>query len=285
MQRHLNRYPREHWYYTPSLTERADRLRTLTLDDVRRCHAELVGASDAELAVVGDFDPNEVTDLARKLFDDWRSPAKYERVPVRIADATPLDQVIKTPDKANAVFRGALKLALRDDDPDFAALVLGNYLFGGAPDSRLNRRVREKEGLSYSVGSGLAASSQDRAGDFLIFAIYAPENRAKVEQTINEELRRVLDEGYSDTEIATGSKGLLEARRVARGQDSTLAARLVANLAIDRTLQWDIEFEARIAALTPQAVREAMRKYLVPERLSLIRAGDFDRTPARAAAK
>jgi predicted Zn-dependent peptidase len=45
---------------------------------------------------------------------------------------------------------------LRDDDPDYAALVMGNYIIGGGfLNSRLATRIRQKEGISYGVGSWL----------------------------------------------------------------------------------------------------------------------------------
>jgi zinc protease len=179
--RHLHPYPPEHWEYTPTLEERADRLRSVSLDEVRRCYRDLVGASHSELAVVGDFDPEEVTRLAAALFGDWKSPTPYRRIPARYFDVQPMDHVIETPDKANAVFRAGLNLRVRDDHPDYPALVLGNYLLGGSSDARLARRIREKEGLSYSVGSWLSASSQDEAGEFGVYAIYAPQNRARVQ--------------------------------------------------------------------------------------------------------
>jgi zinc protease len=62
--RQLNPYPPEHWHYTPSLEERAERLKSVTLEEARRCHRELVGAEHADLVVVGDFDPDEVNPVA-----------------------------------------------------------------------------------------------------------------------------------------------------------------------------------------------------------------------------
>src|SRR5205085_11205016 len=108
------------------------------------------GASNSGFAVVGDFDPEEIAKLAQQLFGDWKSPRPYARIPSRHIEVKPLDEMIRTPDKANATYRAAVGLKLRDDDPDYPALVLGNFLLGGSIDSRLNRRIREKEGLSYS---------------------------------------------------------------------------------------------------------------------------------------
>src|SRR5690606_39963751 len=66
--RHLNPYPPSHWNYTPTLEEQAKRIESTTLEDARACHAELVGASHAEIAGVGDFDPDAVTAQVRELF-------------------------------------------------------------------------------------------------------------------------------------------------------------------------------------------------------------------------
>jgi zinc protease len=281
--RHLNPYPPEHWLYMPTLDERTERTRAATLDDARRCHVDLVGASYSELAVVGDFDPEEVAALAEKLFGDWKSPAPYKRIPMRHFQVQPMDRTIETPDKANAVYRAGLNLKLRDDDPDFAALVLGNYLLGGTSDARLPRRIREKEGLSYSVGSWLRASAEDEAGEFGVYAIYAPQNRARLERAVREEITRALAEGFGKDEFENARKGLLEARKVARDSDSALAGRLLFYATIGRTFAWDRDFESRIASLTPEEVRDALRRHLRLEDLSTVKAGDFSKTTAQTA--
>jgi len=280
--RHLNPYPPEHWFYSPTLEERTNRTRAVSLEDARRCHAELVGASHSELVVVGDFDPDEVTRLAEKLFGDWKNPAPYRRIPHRYFDVPSADRVIETPDKANAVYRAGLNLKLRDDDPDFPALVLGNYLLGGTSDARLARRIREKEGLSYSVGSWINASALDEAGEFGVYAIYAPQNRARLEQAVREEVARALAEGFPKAEFENARKGLLQARKVARNTDSALAARLLSYAVAGRTFAWDKAFEARIAALTPEEVREAMRRHLKVDDLTTVKAGDFSKVSAKA---
>ena len=275
LSRHLNPYPPSHWMYTTSLDERSARLKGLTLEEVKRCYADFYGASNSELSVVGDFDPDQVTRLAQELFSDWRSPQAYARIPLRVAEVAPADDVIETPDKANAVLRAGVLLKVRDDAPDYPALLLGNYLLGGSSDSRLVRRIREKEGLSYSVGSFISADSFYERGAFGVFAIYAPQNRARVEAAVKEEIGKAFAEGFTAQEIEAGKKGLLQSRQLARSSDASVANRLVSYLVLGRTFAWDEELERRIAALTPQAVVEAMRRRIDPAKLSVIKAGDF----------
>jgi zinc protease len=164
---------------------------------------------------------------------------------------------------------------MRDDDPDFPAMVLGNALLGGTSTSRLATRIREKEGLSYSVYSWFQAGRRDKVARFGLAAIFAPQNRARVETAVSEELARALAQGFAPEEVEAAKNGLLQARRIARTRDGTLAGRLAWYLHFGRTFEWDIAFEARIAALTPEQVLAALRRHLDPARLSMVAAGDF----------
>jgi zinc protease len=283
--RHLNPYPDGHWLRTPTLEERATEIAAVTLEDARRCHDDFLGASHSDLAVVGDFDADQVAALAEELFGDWKTPSPYERIATRYFDASAMTEDIVTPDKANAVYRAGFNLPLRDDDPDFPALVLGNYLLGGSSDSRLWRRIREQDGLSYSVGSWLTAGSRDAAGEFGISAIYAPQNRTRLESAVREEIQRALEQGFTDAEVADAAKGLLKRRHLARNSDAALASRLATYLDLGRTFKWDEKFEARIASLTAAEVNEALRRHFTLDKLSVVKAGDFTRVVTRASKK
>jgi len=275
--RHLDPYPPEHWLYTPTLDERIERLQSVNIEDLRRCHQEFYGASNSELAVVGDFDAEEITRLAQELFGDWINPRPFTRIAGRYHDAPSINRNLDTPDKANAIFRAGLNLRLRDDHPDYPALALGNYLLGGSSDARLSRRIREQEGLSYSVRSWLSAGAIDAVGEFGLSAIYAPQNRARIETQILDVLQQALREGFGAEEVAAAKKGYLESRKLNRTQDAAIAGRLAGNLYLGRRFAWDADFEARIAALTPQQIQNALKRHLDPLKLSIVKAGDFTR--------
>ena len=190
----------------------------------------------------------------------------------------PINRSLDTPDKANAVFQAGLNLRLRDDQADYPALKLGNYLLGGSADSRLWRRIREQEGLSYSVRSWLTAGSLDAVGEFGVSAIYAPQNRARIEAEILDVLQQTLREGFSEAEVAEAKKGYLALRKLSR----TLVGRLASDLYLGRSFAWDADFDAKIAALTPVQIQTALNKYLDPEKLSIVKAGDFTRLAERS---
>jgi len=282
-ERHMNPYPKGDVRYVATPEESIAEYTAATLEEVRRFHSDFFGASRAELALVGDFDTNETRSLVTELFGSWKSAKPYERVPRPYQKVEPLNQSLETPDKANAFFLAGQNLPVRDDDPDYPALVLGNYMLGGGfLNSRLATRIRQKEGLSYGVGSQLSASPLDTAGSFTTYAIAAPQNVARLEKAFEEEVVRVLQDGFSAEEVQQAKSGYLQSRQVSRAQDGVLARSLAQYLYLSRTLEWDASFEKKIAALSPDQIRTAMKKYIDPSRLTIVKAGDFAKAAAAA---
>ena len=83
--------------------------------------------------------------------------------------------------------------------------------------------MRETEGLSYNVRSSLSVSAFEPNASWSIYAIYAPQNRERLEKAVGEELARVLKDGFSDKEISDGITALLNYRNLARAQDDVVA--------------------------------------------------------------
>jgi zinc protease len=276
--RYLNPYPKGDPRYVSTMDEQVADYSGATLDQVRRFYAEFYGASNGELSVVGDFDQGEVIRVANEIFGSWKSPQKFERVPREYKEVPATHVVLETPDKANAFMLAGMNLPLRDDDPDYAALVLGNYMLGGGfLNSRLATRIRQKEGISYGVGSMLSGSALDSAGSFQTYAIYAPENAARLEAAFKEEIDRVLKDGFTPDEVTEARTGWLQSRQVSRSQDPVLVSQLGENAFIGRDLSFDKRMEARVAALTPAQVNAAIKKFLDPGKITIVRAGDFNK--------
>ncbi|MEK6324303.1 MAG: insulinase family protein, partial [Acidobacteriota bacterium] len=274
--RHMNPYPKSDPRYVSTIDEDIADLKAATLDEAKKFYSDFYGASNGEAAVVGDFDAKEIGKLIADLFSSWKSPRPFSRLVTVYKEVEPINQSFETPDKANAMFIAGLRLNLRDDDPDYPALVLGNYMLGGGfLNSRLAVRIRQKEGLSYGVGSSLNASALDKNGQFTANAIYAPQNVTKLEAAIKEEIARALKDGFTPDEVAAAKSGYLQSQQLNRAQDAGLGRRLASYRFLNRTLAWDADFEKKIAALTPGEIAAAMRRHIDPSKLTIVKAGDF----------
>jgi zinc protease len=261
--------------------EQIEEVKAATLDQAKAFYKQFYGASNGELAIVGDFDPAEVKRTVADLFGAWKSPSKFERVKTGFQQIAPINETIQTPDKANAVFMAGMRVNLSDKDPDYAALLFGNYMLGGGfMNSRFATRIRVKDGLSYGVSSNFSAKADEKDGRFQVFAISAPQNSAKVEAAFKEELERALKDGFTAKEVDADRAGWIQSRQVGRSEDPSLARMLAARDFDGRTMAWDDELEKKVLALTADEVAAALRRNIDPTRISIVKAGDFNKAAA-----
>ena len=211
----------------------------------------------------------------KALFGDWKSPQPYRKIVRDYQKVDPLLKAIETPDKQNSMWIAGLPIKMKDTDPDYPALVLGNYILGNGFNSRLFARIRGKEGLSYGIGSVVQATPKEEETVFISYAICAPQNAPKVEASFKDEMKNILEKGYTADEVQAAKKSWAESRKVSRANDAELVQRLVSGLHYDRTMAFDAELEAKVQALTPDQIRAVMDKYILLDSLSFVRAGDF----------
>ena len=277
LSRALNPFPRNDARYIRTIDEQIEDANKVTLDDVKKFHAQFYGASHGELVIVGQFDPAAVSKTAADLFGSWTSTAPYRRIITDYQKTTPVNLKIETPDKQNARFEAALLMPMSDTDPDYAAMLLANYMFGGSITGRIPDRIRNKEGLSYSVNSRFQVS-QAADGNATTFggrAISNPKNAPKVEASFKDELAKTLAGGFTAAEVAEAKKAIMDQRQVGRSQDSSLVGLIATREDTDRTLAWDEQLDAKLAALTVEQVNAAFRKHVDPSAISIVKAGDF----------
>lgn len=283
-QRTMNPYPKSDVRYVGTLDEQLENVKNVKLEDVKKFYTDFYGASAGTVSVVGDFDEATVRNFISKSLGTWKNPTPFKRIQAVYQDIAPTSNAIKTPDKANALFLAGLNLPLQDTDVDYPALILGNYILGGGfLSSRLAVRIRQKEGISYGVGSQLSGAPFDKSGSFMTYAIYAPENAEKLEKAFYEELNKVVSEGFTEDELKAAKSGWLQSRSVSRSQDNELSSRLNSYLYYDRTLAFDADFEKKVEALTVDQVNAAMKKFVDPKKITIVKAGDFDKKPANGA--
>ena len=273
--RYGNPYPAGDVRYEPTLDEELRDVRATRLDDVKGFYRQFVGGAHAELAIVGDFDAAAVRTQLTELFGAWPSPAPYARVPEPLVPKAPTTLKLDTPDKANAALFAELALPVNDTSPDYPALMVANKVLGGGASSRLWKRIREQDGLSYGVHATLRPSNFEPNTPILIEAIFAPDNQERLRAALADVLTRAVRDGFTATEVAEAKAALLQQRRLARTQDPALAAGLVQQAYLDRTFAYAAKIDAALAAVTPAEVNAALRKYVKPDAFAFVYAGDF----------
>lgn len=282
LQRHMNPREPSHPQYVPTADEAIAAIEALTVEEVRAFYDEFFGAGGATLAVVGDFDEAETAGIVDQAFGDWAAQVSFQRAPNDFQDVPAEEIQIETPDKTNAMFLVAMNLPMTQDHEDAPSLIMANYLLGGGfLNSRLATRIRQDEGLSYGVGSQLSLHPLDDQGQFVAFAIFAPENREKLEAVFREEIDKVLTDGFTSEELEAGIQGYLESANLRRAQDPQLAGTLNSNMYFGRTMAWQAEHEDAVRSLTLDQVNAAARRWIDLAKMTFVKAGDFAKTEGK----
>jgi zinc protease len=269
------------------MAEQTERYSSAKLEEAIAFYKGFYGASNATFSVVGDFDEAAIKALIKTEFADWKSPKPYTRIQDKFKEGTGQMKSIETPDKANAFFLAYQPLKMADSDPNYAAMELSNYMLGGGSglSSRLMNRIRQKDGLSYGVGSQFIASPLDQSGAFIGYAIYAPENVAKLEAAFKEEIEKALKEGFTQKEIDEAKKSWLQSKQVTRSQDNALVGTLNSNIYLNRNMKWSEDLENKVKNLTSEQITEAIRKTIDLTKMSFIKAGDYEGAAKKMAEK
>jgi zinc protease len=127
----------------------------------------------------------------------------------------------------------------------------------------------------------MSINSADSSGLWESYAIYAPENARRLTRAFDEEIARVLKGGVTPDELSKARNGWLQEYAQERSNDDELASQIASRREHDRTFKYDAELERRVRAVTVEQVNAALRKYLVPGSLTVVRAGDFAKAKSK----
>jgi zinc protease len=277
LSRMMNAFPPSSIHYVPTVEEQLERQQKVKLEQVKQLHSEYLGSENASAVVVGDCDEESTIAKLNELFDGWKASKPYARIG---RPFSPLkDQMVEkinTPDKANAIFAAGINVPLRDDDADYPALMMANFIFGGNTlSSRIGDRIRGKEGLSYGITSSLSIDAQEKQGTFMIMGICNPVNMAKVEKSVREELDKMCQQGVTEKEFDAARQGWLNSQMARFVQDGAIAGTLSSNMQNKRTMAYYAELESKVRNLTADQLGATFKKYIDPKKLQIVEGGDF----------
>jgi len=271
-------YPPGHPHHRRPFDERRAGLESLTRDDLVATHAELYGPASLVLAMVGDFDPGAVTARLRGVLEGWCAGVAHPPDVARLgpADCSGGEGRESMPDKPNLDVILGHGGGLRRLDDDFLAAVLGNSVLGHSTlSSRLGRRLRDREGLTYGVISRFFGASLVDGPWAVTFSV-APANLERALAAVREEIARLLGEGPDEAELADERAAMAGSYRVALATPGGIAREL-ARVTRHGLPPAEVDRLPEAVLATPMAaVRDALRRHIDPSRLSLAVAGELE---------
>lgn len=251
----------------------------LTPADCRTFHQNIFVPRNTILAIAGDFDSKQLLAEIKELVSGWKSRnlPPLERSEIALP-AKSSQTILSMPQAAQLqVYMG--HIGIRRDDPDFYKLLVMDYILGVGPGftDRISARLRDREGLAYSVSASITGSAGLQQGMFNCYIGTDNDNLARVKKLFLEELQRIRAEKPSTQEVDDAKTYLIGSRLLQFATTGGIAGQLIALERFGLGLSYLRDFRKAVAAVTPEQVQEVARKHLHPDRMIMVAAGAVDK--------
>lgn len=262
--RHLERHPAGDVRRHREPAEMRAALAAIAREDVVRFHENFYGASQGELVITGDIDPQKVHGELNALLGDWRSASPYAHP----EDAFHEAPAIRIHAKANAPqtghYVGRLRFAVnaKTSEQDTAALFVAEHILGRHPlASRLGQRLRQEEGLVYDIRSSIRIPTFDNNGWVTVQGGYPLGQGERLADIVRQEITRLVEHGITPQELERAQRTILHERRLSLAQPDSAQNWLRRQLQDDTTMQTVVDRNNTFAAMTVEQVNAVLRRF------------------------
>lgn len=268
-----------HPYRAPTKEEMLASIDRVRADDLRSFHRDRYVGAATSLVIVGDVDAAAAAALADSLLGGMTRGERPALPSARTEAGVPGREAVTMRGKANMDIVYGEASGLRRTDSDYEAALLANAALGQNDlSSRLGVRVRDTEGLTYSIFSRFAMTDLID-GVFLADVKVAPQNLQKALRSAREVMEKYATEGITQGELDVQKSFFAGNFQVRLGTNTGVATALVTAERFGFGPSYLDEYPGRIRAVTREQVNAAIRAHLRPDRLHLVVAGDLDRLP------
>lgn len=278
------RFEKGHPLYNNTIEEDIEEIKAVNVADIKAYYNEFYGISDnARLVAIGNIDEDALKNYFETEFADFKVDKPFEPILDPYASNKAVNKQILTPDKKNAMSLGLMSFEGSVEDEDYAALQVASTIFGGGfLNSRIAGRLRQKDGVSYGAGGrvNVDANPDEKNSVIFVYAIYAPENAAKVQKGFSEEIERYIADGITEEELKTAVTGWVQNQSVSRAKDNELSRTISNNLYYDRDMMFYKAVEDKVTSLSVEDVNKVIKKYFKTfDKWTVVNAGDFEKAP------
>jgi zinc protease len=266
-------YPDGHAYGRP-VKGSVDIVENLTRDHLVRLHAERFAPDELAAVIVGDVPVARITDVATRVFGDWRVP---KPVSIALPLVTPAARrqrlVVPMMNKVQADVAYGFIAVARNDPAYYAAWLMNNVLGQYSMGGRLGDSIRERQGMAYYVFSNLDANVV--AGPFTVRAGVSPGNVDRAVSSIDEEVGNVARAGVTVKELRDSQQYLIGSMPRALETNAGIANFLQNAEFFGLGLDYDLRLPDLLRSVTLDEVHAAAKRILDPDRATIVIAGPY----------
>jgi len=265
-------FPPGHPNRPHTVSEYETAAKSATLEELKAFYAKYYGPAHLTLILAGDVAAPDAQAEIGKAFSGWTGGQDYLRSAKPSPPVVAHEVSVPLADKPSVSMILGQPTGLRYKDPDSLALRVGTAILGHGFTGRLMGTVRDKEGLTYNIGAGMAEDSIVD-GSWDISASFAPALLEKGVLSTRRELLNWWKDGITDQELAARKQGLVGGYLVGLSTTAGLAATILTDVQRGYDVTWLDGYPQAVNALTRDQVNAAIKNHLDPNAMVLIEAG------------
>jgi len=262
-------YGKDHPYGEFSTEETVN---SIALEDVKSYYSKWFSPKSAYLVIVGDVDEDEVKDLVKKNFSNWKGNAVPE------ADLPAVSNVEKTeidfvnmPNAVQSEIALVNTIDLKKKDNDYFPVLVANKILGGGGEARLFLNLREDKGYTYGAYS--SAGNDKYASTFVASASVRNEVTDSSVVAFLDEVYKIRNEKVTDSELANAKAKLTGDFVLSLEQPSTIANFAMEIETEDLDDNFYEEYLEKIDEVTKEDVQRVAKKYFMADNSRIVIAG------------
>lgn len=248
-------------------------IQAIKRDDLVKFHRDLYGPRGMVIAIVGAVKAEEAVRHVKRALGGWQ--VKGQKDALELPELKLLKKTVSKQYRIAGKSQSDLVIGTngpRRRDPEFMATSLGNNILGQfGMMGRIGDVVREKAGLAYYASSSLSAGTGP--GSWEVSAGVNPQNVKKASGLIQDELKRFVQEGVTEIELADSKANYIGRLPISLESNGGVAGALLNierhNLGLDYYRRYPI----LVNEVSREDVLQAARKFIDPNRLAIAVAG------------
>jgi zinc protease len=245
--------------------------REMTRDNLQQFWRQNFVPNNAALVVSGQITLDEIKPLAERAFGTWQPGTPARPSLGKPATTTARLVLVDKPGAPQTQLRVA-SLGVARSTPEYEPLRVMNEALGGLFSSRINMNLREQHGYTYGASSQFVF--RRAPGPFLIATGVRTDVTAPAVGEIFKEVQRMRETMLAPEELSLAKDSLIRSIPSEFETSARVTSSTASLFIYDLGLDYYTKFPARLAGVTANGVRGVAQKYVVPDRLLVVAAGD-----------
>ena len=269
-------YPKGNPNYSSSVEEDLANIKNATLDQVKAFHKKYFGPASMHLVIVGDTESADLNTSLKKSFKNWNGGVVENMKFEEAVKATAKTEVITIAEKSSAELFIGQYTGLKRADADYIPFYIANYTLGAGFAGRLMQTVRDTDGLTYNISSGLGGNITT-GGYWMVNASFNPTLFQKGLDATMVQVTKWVNDGISLEELENKKTNLIGSFKVGMATTNGMTRTILSFIERGLEPSYIEQYPKDIERTTLKEVNDAIKKYIQLDKMIVIKSGSLNK--------